>query len=84
MIFIEITNIKEIVKRERGWISANVGPYVTDLEARVEKEIVDEILASFEARGIDATITSASGINMRRIQIEDLVHHALVGEGDSD
>lgn len=76
MIFIEITNIKEIVRRERGWISAKVGPYVTDLEARVEQEIVDEIVASFAERGVEATITSASGIDMSSIQLEGLVQHA--------
>jgi hypothetical protein len=84
MIFIEITNTKEIVRRERGWLSAKVGPYVTDLEGRVEKEIVGEILASFEARGVKATVSSASGINMSSIQVEGLVQHALVEEQGVD
>ena len=84
MIFIEITNIKEIVREERGWLSATVGPYVTDLEARVEQEVIAELLANFEARGLKANISNVSGVEMGRIQLaaKDLVHHAVV-EQDS-
>jgi len=86
MIFIEITNIKEIVREERGWISANVGPYFTDLEARVEQEVIAEILANFEARGVKTNISSASGIHMRSIDfaVKGLVQHRVGEQQDAD
>ncbi len=82
MIIIEITNVKEVVRNQRGWISANVGPYFTDLEARVEQEVIDEILATFEARGVKANIVSASGIHLSSIHLaeEGWVQHTVVEE----
>ena len=86
MIIIEITNVKEVVRAQRGWFSANVGPYFTDLEARVEQEVIDEILVTFEARGVKANIVSASGIHMRSIHLaeEGWVQHTVVGEQEGD
>lgn len=82
MIIIEITNVKELVRDRRGWFSANVGPYFTDLEARVEQEVIDEILAVFEARGVKANIASVGGVNMRSIHLagEGRVQHTVVVE----
>jgi len=86
MIIIEITNVKEVVRAQRGWFSANVGPYFTDLEARVEQEVIDEILATFEARGVKANIVSASGIHMRSIHLaeEGWVQLTVAEEQDGD
>lgn len=58
MIVIEVTNISEIVEREKGILLAKLAPYLADVEAEVEKRIVDEIQASFRERGIQADIAS--------------------------
>jgi hypothetical protein len=55
---IQITNVDEIVRRERGFWVAKLGPYVTDLEAAVEASVIEEIEQSFAERGIEATIVS--------------------------
>jgi hypothetical protein len=58
MIVIEVTNINELVEREKGALLARLAPYVTDIEAKVEKMIVDELENAFRERGIRADIAS--------------------------
>ena len=56
MILIEITNINEIVRRERGLIAAKLGPYVKDVEGEVEQGVIEELKSAFAERGIEAKI----------------------------
>lgn len=65
MILIEITNIHEIVRRERGLIAAKLGPYVRDVEGEVEQSVIAELKAAFAARGIEANIVSMRGAKLR-------------------
>ena len=59
---------------------------MADLEARVEKEIVAELLSNFEARGVQANISSASGIEMHSIDliVNGMAQHRVVEEQDDD
>ncbi len=66
MITIEITNLDELVKEHRGPLTALIGKLVTDVEAEVEKMIINELQAEFERRGIRCQMASIGGINIRR------------------
>ena len=57
MITIKITNVKQIVERERNWFVAKVAPLFIDVQARVEKEIAKEIENSLIARKIQAVVS---------------------------
>lgn len=66
MITIEITNLDELVKEHRGPLSALLGKLVTDVEGEVERVVMNELREEFEKRGIKASMTSISGISIRR------------------
>lgn len=66
MIAIEITNTDELVKEHRGALSALFGKLVTDVEAEVERIVMNELKEEFEKRGIKANMYSVGGISMRR------------------
>jgi hypothetical protein len=65
MIIIEIKNVAEIVRRERGFLTARLGPYFADLEAEVERSVILEIQAAFARRGVEASIVSMRGVKLR-------------------
>lgn len=65
MIIIEITNAKEIVRRERGLIASKIGPYLSDIDAEVEHSVISEIQAAFARRGIEARIVRMQGVELR-------------------
>lgn len=64
MILIEVTNVDQLVKKEKGYWTAKFAPYLTNLTVEVEKIIVEEIKAAFEARGIEANIVSVNGVRL--------------------
>ncbi len=66
MITIEITNLDEVVKEHRGPLTAIIGKLVTDVEAEVEKMIIQELQSEFERRGIRCQMASIGGISVRR------------------
>ncbi len=66
MITIEITNLDEVVKEHRGPLTALIGKLVTDVEAEVEKMIIQELQSEFERRGIRCQMASIGGISIRR------------------
>ncbi|NNM51777.1 MAG: hypothetical protein HKM02_06075 [Pseudomonadales bacterium] len=68
MIAIEITNLDDLVKEHRGPLTAIIGKLVTDVEAEVEKIIMNELLAEFEKRGIHCQMASIAGISIRRFE----------------
>ncbi len=68
MITIEITNLDELVKEHRGPLTAIIGKLVSDVEAEVEKIIMNEILEEFSRRGIRCNMASIAGISVRRFE----------------
>ncbi len=68
MITIEITNLDELVKEHRGPLTAIIGKLVSDVEAEVEKIIMNEILEEFSRRGIHCHMASIAGISVRRFE----------------
>ncbi len=70
MILIEITNVKDLVKDERGWLTAHVGGYLTDLEAKVEAQVITQLQAGFAERGLETNIASVAGMKMRDVEAD--------------
>ncbi len=56
MITIKITNIDEIVQKQKGWFVANVVGAVVDLEPKVEDVVVEKLRASLAEQGIVAIV----------------------------
>jgi hypothetical protein len=58
MITIKITNVEDVVEKQKGWFVANVVGAFVDLEARVEEIVVARLRESLAAEGIEAVIES--------------------------
>ena len=57
MITIRILNTKQIVEDEKGKLVSKIAPFFTNLETKVEEEIVRQIRKVFEERNIEAEIS---------------------------
>ena len=68
MILIEITNVKDLVKDERGWLTAQLGSYLTDLEAKVEAQVIAHLQQGLAERGLETNIASVLGMKMRDVE----------------
>lgn len=56
MITIKITNIDDIVEKQKGWFVANVVGSVIDLRPKVEDVVIEKLQASFAEQGIVAVV----------------------------
>ncbi len=57
MITIRILNTREIVENEKGKLVSKIAPFFTDLERKVEEEIVKELQKSLAERNVIAEIS---------------------------
>ncbi len=80
MIIIEITNINEIVRNKSNWLAGRIGPYVSDVEARVEQEIVAEIINHLQTEGVHANVISVGGVRLRSFDVVEQNAERLVDE----
>lgn len=56
MITIKITNVQDLVEKQKGWFVANVVGAFVDLEARVEEIVVENLRAALVREGVEAVI----------------------------
>jgi len=70
MILIEITNVDELVRKNKGTVASVIGPWLTNVEAEVEKVIVDQLKTAFARDGVKAHIASVGGINLRHLRLD--------------
>ena len=56
MITIKITNIEEIVEKQKGWFIANVVGSLVDLQPRVEDVVIERLRASLAEQGVVALV----------------------------
>jgi len=56
MITIKVTNVDDVVEKQKGWFVANVVGAFVDLEARVEEVVIEKLRAALAAEGVDAVI----------------------------
>lgn len=73
MIVIRIENVRDLVRRSSR-VVARLGK-VVDLEAVVEAEVVEQIVAAFEQQGVRATVQSV------RVDGDALLLTSLEGSG---
>ncbi|HUS27902.1 MAG TPA: hypothetical protein VMZ53_05320 [Kofleriaceae bacterium] len=59
MITIKITNVEDIVEKNKGWFVANVVGAFVDLESRVEDVIITKLRESLAREGVEAVIERA-------------------------
>lgn len=59
MITVRITNVDDVVEKNKGWFVANVLGAFIDLELRVEEVIITKLRASLASEGVEAVIESA-------------------------
>ncbi len=69
MLIIEVTNAREVVRKEIGQLGARLIGKVSDAESQVEKALIHEMETAFQEFGIEARILSVKGPRL--------------GEGDS-
>ena len=56
MITITITNVEDIVEKQKGWVVANVVGAFVDLEQKVEEVVIEKLRAALAAEGVEARI----------------------------
>jgi len=56
MITIKVTNVDDVVEKQKGWFVANVVGAFVDLEARVEEVVIEKLRAALAAEGVEAVI----------------------------
>lgn len=78
MILIEVTNVDELVRKNKGRIASMIGPWLTDVEAEVEKIIIEQIKAQFAEEGVRAHIGSIGGLHFRHLNLDAEI------DGDDD
>ena len=59
MITIRITNVDDVVEKQKGWLVANVAGVFVDLEARVEDVVIEKLKAALAAEGVEAIVERA-------------------------
>ena len=56
MITIKITNVQDVVEKQKGWFVANVVGAFVDLEARVEEIVIENLREALVREGVEAVI----------------------------
>ena len=56
MITIKITNVDDVVEKQKGWFVANVVGVFVDLEARVEDIVIEKLRVALASEGVEAVI----------------------------
>jgi hypothetical protein len=56
MITITITNVQDVVEKQKGWFVANVVGAFVDLEQKVEEIVIENLRVALAAEGIAAVI----------------------------
>lgn len=81
MILIEVTNIDELVRKNKGRVASVIGPFVTDVEAEVEKVIIEQLKEAFAKDGVQAKIVSVGGVSLRSFNLDlDEAHSPKTGK----
>jgi hypothetical protein len=60
MITIKLTNVQDVVEKQKGWFVANVVGAFVDLETRVEEIVIENLREALAREGIEAVIERSS------------------------
>ena len=72
MLIIEVTNAREVLRKQIGRLGERLIGKVADAESQVEKALIQEMENAFHEFGIEAKILSVKGPNLEgndRLQI---------------
>ncbi len=61
MLIIEVTNAREVVRKQVGRLGERLIGKVVDAESQVEKALIQEMETAFKEFGIEARILSVNG-----------------------
>lgn len=61
MITITITNVRDLVEKQKGWLVANVAGAFVDLEEKVEEIVIAKLRTALAAEGVEAVIERRPG-----------------------
>jgi hypothetical protein len=56
MIAIKITNVGDVVEKQKGWFVANVVGAFVDMQARVEDVVIEKLREALAREGVEAVI----------------------------
>lgn len=70
MILIEIKNVDELVRKNKGPVASLIGPWLTNVEAEVEKVIMKQLKEAFARDGVRAHIVSVGGLSLRHLDLD--------------
>jgi hypothetical protein len=56
MIAIRITNVGDVVEKQKGWFVANVVGAFMNLQARVEDVVIEKLRDALAREGVEAVI----------------------------
>ena len=74
MLIIEVSNARDVVRRQIGRLGERLIGKVTDAESQVEKALIQEIETAFQEFGIEARIFSVKG---PRIENENYIQFPM-------
>jgi len=74
MLIIEVTNAREVLRREIGRLGERFIGKISDAEAQVEKTLINEMENAFKEFGIEARIISVKG---PRLEARDSIQFPL-------
>lgn len=67
MIVIQIKNIDELVAQHAGRFAAKLGGLVGNVEAKVERAIMEKLQQALSENGVEADILSVGGFDLRHV-----------------
>ena len=62
MLIIQVTNARDVVRKQIGRLGERLIGKVADAESQVEKALIQEMENAFQEFGIEARILSVSGV----------------------
>jgi len=71
MILIEVTNVDELVRKNKGRVASVIGPWLTDVESEVEKVVIEQLKRAFAKDGVQANIVSIGGLKLRHLNFDN-------------
>ena len=67
MIVIQIKNIDDLVTKHAGRFAAKIGGLVGNVEAKVERAVIEKLQKALAENGVEADILSVGGLDLRYV-----------------
>ena len=77
MITITITNVQDVVEKQKGWIVANVVGAFVDLEEKVEEIVIEKLRTALAAEGVSLASVSKNDPNRAKAGFDRLISYQI-------